>query len=200
MKIVTATLIGKSPMSQSRAIQVAKETGESHDAYEQRTWRERLHTDKGRVIVPASALKNMLGDIAKFLGESIPGKGKATWTKHYEAGVMVVEPMVLNVATKDVQGERLFVPASGKRGDGKRVWKTFPLIPEGWQGQAQFLVMDPQILGDLDMHAKDVAKSAFVRHLSHAGKFIGLGRFRPRNNGFYGRFAVDGIEISNVTE
>jgi hypothetical protein len=26
--------------------------------------------------------------------------------------------------------------------------------------------------------------------LEEAGKFIGLGRFRPQNGGFYGRFAV----------
>jgi hypothetical protein len=33
----------------------------------------------------------------------------------------------------------------------------------------------------------------FEHHLHEAGKFIGIGRFRPRNNGFYGRFDVLGV-------
>ena len=28
------------------------------------------------------------------------------------------------------------------------------------------------------------------KYLKHAGEFIGLGYFRPRRNGYYGRFTV----------
>ena len=34
----------------------------------------------------------------------------------------------------------------------------------------------------------EVSKEVFEKHLKDAGRFIGLGRFRPRNNGTYGRF------------
>ena len=30
--------------------------------------------------------------------------------------------------------------------------------------------------------------------LREAGKFIGIGRFRPRNNGYYGRFDVESVD------
>jgi hypothetical protein len=33
----------------------------------------------------------------------------------------------------------------------------------------------------------------FLRTLEAAGRFIGIGRFRPRNNGRYGRFAVENL-------
>ena len=32
-------------------------------------------------------------------------------------------------------------------------------------------------------------------YLIHAGQFIGIGRFRPRNNGFYGRFKVNSFNV-----
>jgi hypothetical protein len=123
-------------------------------------------------------LKNALSEAAKFLGRQIPGKGKATYTKHFEAGVMCVDPLVLNVLAKDVQGETLFVPADGVRGSGKRVWKTFPFIPE-WSAQGRAVILD-----DL------ITEEVFKLHLEEAGKFIGVGRFRPRQNGWYGRFRV----------
>ena len=39
-----------------------------------------------------------------------------------------------------------------------------------------------------------ITEDVFLNHLTQAGQFIGIGRFRPRNNGFYGRFAVDKVE------
>lgn len=158
---------------------------ESKDAFEERTWRNRLHRTKdGFVLIPPMAFKNCLSEAAKFLGIQIPGKGKATYTKHFEAGLMVIEPLVLPLRVDDVPGERLHVPSDGKRGGGKRVWRTFPLIAE-WSGKAQFLVID-----------ETITEKVFAKHLEEAGKFIGIGRFRPRNNGYYGRFEVESIEWS----
>ena len=36
-------------------------------------------------------------------------------------------------------------------------------------------------------------KSPQRGHLKEAGQFIGLGRFRPRKNGYYGRFEIVSI-------
>jgi hypothetical protein len=38
-----------------------------------------------------------------------------------------------------------------------------------------------------------VTEEVFRNVLEQAGAFIGIGRFRPRNNGFYGRFKVEAI-------
>ncbi len=130
MKTVIATVEGVSPYSQSKSYEVDKLQGEGPDDYERRTWRNRLHVnDKGQVFIPPMGYKNALAETAKFLSISIPGKGKSTYTKHFEAGVLAVEPAYLGVEGKDVQCERLFVPSDGRPGGGKRVYKYFPVIP-----------------------------------------------------------------------
>jgi hypothetical protein len=198
MMRVIVKLKSVSPYSQSRPIQSAKGTGESADAFEERTWRERLHVDEnGKVFIPPMAIKNALPEAAKFLGESVPGKGKATWTKHFEAGLLIVDPVPLGIEASKVQGERLFVPADGVRGSGKRVWKVFPVIAE-WTGTVEINVLDPLLVSDIEKCKKDVTQCSLYRHLEHAGKFIGIGRFRPRNNGFYGRFSVEKFTVENV--
>lgn len=189
----TVKLTSLSEYGQSKVIDpelFPKKPKETSADYEERTWRERMHvTPDGNVKIPAMAIKNCLAEAAKYLSMQVPGKGKATYTKHFEAGVMVTESPILPINAKDVEGVRYFVPASGKRGDGKRVWKTFPIIPT-WEATVTFIVLD---------HA--ITKEVFVQHLSQAGNFIGIGWFRPRNNGTFGRFKaelLDWDEISDV--
>lgn len=183
MKTATVTLESISPYSQSRHYQAEKLPKELAKDYEARTWRERMHvTEAGDIFIPPMAFKNCLSEIAKYLGMQIPGKGKSTYTKHIEAGILVTDPLVLPLKKDDVKGEWLFVPADGRRGSGKRVEKCFPVVPR-WTGQVVFHVMDETVTQDV-----------FKHHLEQAGAFIGIGRFRPRNNGYYGRFRVAGME------
>jgi hypothetical protein len=189
--MITATcrLKSLSPYSQSRAHVVPKLEKEGADAYEQRTWRERLHSDSdGMVYIPHSAFKNCLSEAAKYLSMQIPGKGKSTYTKHFEAGVMVLSPTPLGVHRDQVEGETLYLNADGVRGSGKRVWRTMPLI-RSWEGTVEFVIVDPMITRDV-----------FARVLKEAGTLIGIGRYRPRNNGIYGRFAVESIDWQEARE
>lgn len=188
MKKVIVSLKSTAPYEQSKHYDVPKLEKESSADYEERTWRNRLHCDKyledgaidpeGTVVIPPMAFKNCLSEAAKYLSMQIPGKGKSTYTKHFEAGVMVLDPVPLGVKVKNVAPLRLFVPADGKRGSGKRVKKTFPVIPS-WQADVVFYVLD-----------ETITETIFRTHIEEAGKFIGIGSFRPRNNGFYGRFEV----------
>lgn len=192
--LCTAHLVGDAPIGFSRAIQSVKGTGEGHDKFEERTWREKMHTNKdGHVMLPGAAVKNALGEVAKYLSESVPGKGKATWTKHFEAGTMVTQDFPLMrdgkpILAKEVECVRLFVPASGKRGDGKRVWKHFPVI-QTWETTVQIYLLDP-MLADKPEKVET--------YLGHGGKFIGFGFYRPRNNGNWGRFHVKSFKHDEV--
>lgn len=177
-----AQLESVSPYSQSQHYETPKLDRELARDYEARTWRGRIHSNSdGYVIIPNTAFKNSLAEAAKYMGEQIPGKAKNTYTKHFEAGVLVVEPLTLPIKASDVHGEWLFVPSDGKRGGGKRVSKCFPRI-DSWAGEVEFIIVDEIITEDV-----------FRRTLEAAGSFIGIGRFRPRNNGFYGRFAVKSL-------
>ena len=180
MRTVVAHLKSISPYSQSRHYQTPKLNKERPDDYEARTWRDRMHvSEEGFVFIPPMAFKNCISEIAKYLAEQVPGKGKTTYTKHFESGILVLDGMPLPLKKQDVSGEWLFVPADGKRGSGTRVNKCFPLIP-AWHGQVVFHLLDDTITPEV-----------FERHLKQAGQFIGIGRFRPRNNGYYGRFSVE---------
>jgi hypothetical protein len=179
MRTYIATLQSISPYSQSRFQDDPRKDRETADDHEKRTWRGRMHVDaSGNVFIPPMAFKNCLSEAAKFRGEQIPGKGKSNYTKHFEAGILISDTVDLGVKADDVTGEWLFVPADGKRGGGKRVKKCFPVIAS-WKASVVIHVLD-------DLVTKDVLQ----RHLDDAGAFIGIGRFRPRNNGFYGRFKV----------
>jgi len=184
---VTATchLSSASVYSQSRPYQVEKKPRETPADYEKRTWKERMHLSEknpGKIVIPAMQFKNSLAECAKYMSQQIPGKGKATYTKHFEAGVIIMDSMELDIKADDVNGETVFVPSSGKRGDGNRVYKTFPKIPS-WSGVIAFTIFDHTI-----------TEEVFKTHLGQAGQFIGIGRWRPRNNGMYGRFTVDKVD------
>jgi hypothetical protein len=168
-----------SPYSQSKVISEPKRDKETAKDHEERCWRSRCNaTPDGHIFIPPMAFKNCITSAAKFLGMQIPGKARQTYTKHVQAGILVNEPLVLPEHVDSVVGEWLFVPSNGQVGGGSRVWKCFPVIPQ-WEGDVTFYVVDPAVTRDV-----------FTEHLEEAGRFIGIGRFRPQNNGYYGRFEV----------
>lgn len=193
MLTIEVDLVGLAPISFNAPVKSTKNTGETHDAFEQRTWRERMHVDNdGHVFIPPMALKNCLSECAKYLSETVPGKGKATYTKHFEAGIMVTTPLDLcngvgkPVVAKTVAPNPVYVPSDGRRGGGSRVWKKFPIVPV-WRTHATIHVLDPTLIDKPDK---------LQEYLTHAGQFIGLGTFRPRHNGYFGRFAIENFKAT----
>ena len=190
MQIFTVKIVGVTPYSQSKVYEVESLQGEGKDDYAQRTWRNYMHVSKdGEVFIPPNAFKNCLSETAKYMNIGIPGKGKATYTKHFEAGVQVVKPILLGIRAADVKCEKLFLPADGRRGSGKRVWKYYPVM-DNWAGDVEVIVLDETVL----QTSRTTGATILEDVCRGAGQFVGLGRFRPRNNGYYGRFDVTGME------
>lgn len=185
MKVATATLVSTAAYSQSRSYnwEVEKLPKETPDAYEQRTWRNKCHTmPDGRVFIPPMSFKMALDTATKMLGRQIPGKGKATYSKFFLSGVLVMEPAVLPITKEDVAMDRIYANADGVRGSGKRVWRNFPRI-DNWTADVDFHVLSDEITQDV-----------FEESLQQAGAFVGIGRFRPQSGGFYGRFSVKKVK------
>lgn len=178
MHTAVVRIEGASSLSQGRPVMTERGERETADDHENRTWRERMHvTPDGYVLIPPMAFKNCTDEAAKRLAIPIKGRGKATYTKVFEAGSMVVEPLILQIKCEDVPGERLFLPIPGQM--GKRVWKWFPLITE-WGGDVTWHLLDDLITRDI-----------FERVINAAGAMVGIGRFRPANRGYYGRFKAE---------
>lgn len=183
MKHVITKIVGLSQYQQSRMYQhdTPKLNKESHEDYEERTWMEKGHyTKDGKVFIPPMAFKNCIAQASKYLSVQIPGKGKEKYTKHFLAGVLVLEPVVLNATKKDVKKYTVFGNSMGRRGaPGARVKKHFPTV-EKWEAEVSWHIVDDEITKDI-----------FEKTLKEAGQFIGVGTFRPENGGHYGRFYVE---------
>lgn len=184
MNNATVQITLTTPYCQSRSHDTPKLPKELPQAREERTWQERLHTtESGEIVIPGLAFANCIKECAKFLGIQIPNKGKSTWTKHFQAGVSVLDDVKTGVQKSDAIRKRMFVPSDGVAGSGKRVVKYFPLL------------MPPLTVSvDFDIYDDLITPEVFAHHLQQAGLLIGIGAFRIRNNGVFGRFNVDSIE------
>ena len=178
MRTVQVELESKTPYSQSRQHETPKLDGESSDAHELRTWREKCNVDdKGQLYIPAMAFKQCLDNAAKKSGMQIPGKGKSTYSKFFTADCICDNNVPLvGIFKKDVPSVRIPANVDGKRGSGKRVWRTFPQIAQ-WKATAHFTILDDTI-----------TPAVFEKIMKLAGNSIGIGRFRPENGGLNGRF------------
>ncbi len=177
MKTCDVYFEGLAPYSASRAHQEAKPVGESDNAYEERTWRLKCHTENGKVYIPPMAFKMAVDRASKISGKQIPGKGKATYTKFFESGVIVTEPVFV-ADEKDIQCERIHANSDGVRGSGKRVWRKFPRLDK-WGGVVRFTIIAPELIQ---------APEVFEEAVKSAGVMVGVGRFRPERGGYFGRF------------
>jgi hypothetical protein len=188
MKTLDVVLEGTSNLSFSRYHNAPMETTgsgakkESHREYDERTWRQKMHiTEDGLVFIPPMALKSAIEGAARY--NPVKKKGVATWTKHIEAGVMIVDPVVLDgVRAAEVECEDLPMNADGKPtrySKGGKVFRLFPLIRAGWKAKARIIVIDDQIPVEV-----------IEQHLIDGGVFVGIGRWRAENRGLYGRYRV----------
>lgn len=123
-------------------------------------------------------LANCLRESAKFMSLQIPGKGKSTYTKHFDAGIIIYNDIVTKITKDQLQGDVRHVPADGRPGGTKRVIKIFPIVHE-WDGDITVYIGDPIITADI-----------FEEVLRNAGNLIGIGTWRPRNRGMNGRFEL----------
>lgn len=186
---------GLTTISPSAMIVSPKDAKESHAQHDERCWRERMNVDgDGLVILPMLAIKKAIEAAAKMRSDSIPGKGKQTFTKHVASGILPdfdLPPHILvsegtrwrPIHRDAVVGIQRQVPSYGKVGGGKRVPRRFPEIPPPWR-----------VVGALHVFADPLIehREKIREYLELAGRQIGLCRFRPSSQsaGWYGRFNV----------
>lgn len=184
------TLNSTSPYSQSRKHDTQKLEGESPDAHEKRTWMERMHvktktakdgTKVKTVVIPAAGVSQAVAAAAKYLNRKIEGQRNSTWTKHFVAGVAILEDLDINQAPDTCRRQMINAHANGVRDSGTRVTRYFPTFDE-WTATFEVVIFDPLI-----------TESIFTEVFEAAGLFVGVGQFRPQNGGTNGRWMVDKV-------
>ena len=183
MRTVTYNVTGVSPYSPSRPISflIARKNKESPEEFEERTWPLKAHADDqtGIAYIPPMAFKMSLTTAAERAGVKVKGKGNRTYGAYIKSGVIPVENAWLDVPRDKFRKEPVFCSALGKSsGVGTRVIRYFPVLDE-WKTKITFQVVDDSI-------PHDIIDSA----MREAGQLIGVGRFRPANGGYFGRFEV----------
>lgn len=185
MRICTITMESLSPYSASRQHMTPKGDKESHADYEERTWREKAYyNDDGRVVIPPESFSFAIKAMASRLRIRIPGKGQSEYGKLFTAGILITDGLVLKETRDTVQSWSGSMNADGKRGSGKRVWRTFPHVPK-WGGSIEVYVLDDEI-----------PKDVFERVCNECGKLNGVGRYRPAQGGTNGRFKITSFKWS----
>jgi hypothetical protein len=194
-----ATITGMSTITFGRMFQSEKNKGEGNDAFEKRCWRERMHVDDdGYVLLQPGSVKLAMEIAAKLRSDSIPGKGKQTFTKNIRGGIITdpsissrimvpvrsgEKPEFSGIKAIDVVGRTINVPSDGRRGGTKRVPRTFPEIDAPWRVDVGFIVFDE----DLIEHNEKLHE-----YLELAGWQVGIGVHRPETSGGdHGMFTVD---------
>jgi hypothetical protein len=180
MRRCRAWLESLTPYSQSGFLRSQKGPKETHEEFEERCWRERMHVVNGSVVIPQMALKYAIDEACKRLAIQVPGEGKTRYTKYFEAGYYVESAPVLNIDPENVAGEWLWCSSDGKKGKAAqgKVQRCYPIFPE-WKTVATFVIYDDKIPADI-----------FERCLVAAGIYVCLGRFRAENQGTNGKFRV----------
>jgi len=179
MKTAVVTIESMSPYSSSRRHETPRENEEEHDAYENRTWREKCTTDEeGFWVIPRAGFQQSLQTAAGQITQKVKGKGAKQWTAYFLAGVIVENDLRLPIKKQEVKGIRLPCSATGQRGRGSQVFRWFPII-EQWGGEVVYHILD-------DMITQEV----FVNVLTRSLGLVGVGRFRGEKGGFNGRAKI----------
>lgn len=220
MQLYTAHLQSTTPYCQGRHHDTPKLEREQPEAYDKRTYLNRLHTSTGRIFIPPMAFKKCLEETAQYVKMQIVGQGKATYTKNFKRGVLVNEPIMIqrpvsgngngaavDVTPADTRLEVVSLPldyADITPAD-TRLDRIFTSLtpskmnsPRGWR---YFPVID-QWAGIATITVLDelITKDVLQKHLDFAGLITGLGVWRPSspNGGMWGKFKVLKLESQEL--
>jgi hypothetical protein len=138
---------------------------------------DKLYQDEeGKTLLPAVYLKNCLTEASKSF--KIVGKGKSTYSK-LVASTVDIEPFMIELAAPKYSVFRISAVNPMTRG---RMMTERPKF-EKWKASFEIILNDEAI-----------PSSVINEILSHAGKYVGVGDWRPQTKGMFGKFLINKFE------
>jgi hypothetical protein len=189
MKLYEAYLQSVTAYGQGRHHDEPKLPQEQPEAYDRRTYLHRLHTSGGKVFIPPMAFKLCLEKMANYLKMKIPGQGTATYTKCFKQGLLINEPILLDITPEQTKMHRIFTSLTPNKPNGPRGWRHFPVI-EAWEGVLPIIVVDELI-----------TEEVLRKHLAMAGLITGIGVWRPSSpggGGYWGKFKLVALTVKEL--
>jgi hypothetical protein len=170
MRTISITIKGTCPMIQHQMVADVEttkiRTGEKDYSMD---WKKAMYFDeKIGCYIPADHIYGTLAKAA--VNFVITGRGKKTYKDLVKAAVLVNEEKIpLDKKEPDEIDSRFVVVQRN------RINRLRPKFNDGWQAKFSLSILDEQFSTDA---LKDI--------IEYAGKFVGIGDFRPR----FGRFEV----------
>lgn len=130
--------------------------------------------EAGELCIPGEYVRQAIVYAAKFRQD--PRSPRKSAMDLYKAGVV---PLTILASTGKTTWDyedtrRVVVQRSG-------INRTRPALKAGWKAAFEFLILTPEYIGPMDLHAV----------LTQAGTLIGIADFRPT----FGRFGVTSYEV-----
>lgn len=183
----TATLVGMSGFIFGKQVSAAKERKESHEEFDERTWKEKIRVnDEGFIYMPGIALKACLCSTAKYAGMKIPGGRQRTYTQPFTRGLQCFEPILFDKKIGDIELMRLPVIAEPGSTKETRVPRIFPYLPE-WTAKVRVRILDEIINTEV-----------LAEHFNLSGIMTGMGTWRPERGREYGTYRVMDFKTEEI--
>ncbi len=130
--------------------------------------------DKGHLCIPGEYVRGAVITAAKFRQD--PRSPRKSAMDLYKAGIVSLMPLA-STGAKDwdyLDTRRVVIQRSA-------VNRTRPALKAGWKAAFEFLILTPEYIAPMDLHAV----------LTQAGTLVGIADFRPT----YGRFGITNFEV-----
>jgi len=141
---------------------------------------DKLYLIDDKTHLPSVYIKNCIVEAGKQF--KIIGKGKSTYSK-IVASTVDISPFMIEMDVKDFDIFRISAVNPMTKG---RMMTERPKYDK-WKASFQIILNDPA-----------VPISVMNEILDHAGKYVGIGDWRPEKKGMFGKFMV--IEFKTIKE
>jgi hypothetical protein len=133
---------------------------------------DKLYVVDEKICLPAVYIKNCITEASKQF--KIVGKGKSTYSK-LVASTVDIEPFMIELKAGKYEVFRISAVNPMTRG---RMMTERPEFNK-WSAEFEIIINDPA-----------VPISVVNEILEHAGKYVGVGDWRPQTKGMFGKFMI----------
>jgi len=129
-------------------------------------------TEDGKPYIPSAYIRNSLIEAGKAV--QIKGKRKATYSKLL-GSTLIVQPDAILI--NSTSGWEPFTTTAVNPATKGRVTVTRPMFKD-WKLSFEVIIPD------------DINEEDFAKIFDEAGRYVGIGDWRPAKKGMYGKFIV----------
>lgn len=180
MEKIKCKIIGTTPIlfNRFRDTQIEGKSKKRTGAVEERDVEDKLYIIDDKIMLPSVYIKNSLVEAGKQF--KIVGKGKSTYSKLI-ASTIEINPFMIDFISAKYEIFRISAVNPMTKG---RMMTERPKFNK-WSAEFELILND-----------KSIEISVINEILEHAGKYVGIGDWRPQTKGMFGKFMITLFEKS----